>query len=120
MTFEINDHILQKECESLAAEIVAELKDNLAGGDTLESVRDEMNDRVWETIDGHQWVIFNYQALMLCAHCDTDEGESFLDEIGFEWKQGESTIYTIATQIALGEMLRRTENAVAELIEVEA
>ena len=112
--FQINDHILSKECDELAAEIAAEFN---AG--ELEASRDEMMDRAHEMADGHEWVIYNHKALMLCAHCDTGMGDEFLDDTGFEWVQGESTIYTVATTIAYGEMLGRIRVALEELIEAD-
>lgn len=115
--FQINDYLLSKECDALAAEIVADFKEDLAADETLEDKRDEMMDRAHEDADGHAWVIYNYQALMLCAHCNTSNGESFLDDVGFEWNQGESTIYTVATTIAYGEMRARIEQEIDRLIE---
>lgn len=112
--FQINDYLLQKECDELAAEIAAEFSPG-----TLAENRDDMMDRAHETADGHQWVIYNYKALMICAHCDTSEGESFLDDIDFQWVQGESTIYTVATSIVYGEMRARIETALEELIEAD-
>lgn len=101
----ITDYGLTRECEALAKEIFEE------GGD-----QKEMFDRAHEYADSHEYVIYNWQALQLCANCDTSQGESFLDDIGFEWKQGESTIYTIATTIAYGEIRARIETALNDLV----
>lgn len=114
--FQINDYILTKECDGIAAEIFAEIMADADDDETAEDKRDDMFDRAHETADGHEWVIYNYKALMLCAHCDTTQGEEFLDDTGFEWVQGESTIYTVATAIAYGEMRARIESELSGLI----
>lgn len=114
--FQINDHLLTKECDAIAKEIfdnvLAENPDS-----EPEDLREDMFDRAHETADGHEWVIYNYKALVLCAHCDTSDGEDFIDDIGFEWKQGESTIYTVATAVAYGEMRARIEQELQCLID---
>ena len=115
--FQINDYLLSKECDDLAAAVVADFKEDLAADETLEDKRDEMMDRAHENTNKHTWVIYNYQSLMLCAHCDTENGEAFLDDVGFEWNQGESTIYTVAAAIAYGEMRARIEQEIDRLIE---
>lgn len=114
--FEISNHMLQKECEQLAREIFDEVTADMAEDETPEDYRDTMSDRAHETADGHEWVIYNYKALMLCAMSDTTLGEEFLDDIGFEWTS-DSTIYTVATTIAYGEMRGRIEQEIHGLIE---
>lgn len=114
--FQINDHLLTKECDALAKEIFDDVLAENPDSEP-EDLREDMFDRAHETADGHEWVIYNYQALMLCAHCDTSNGEAFLDDVGLAWKQGESTIYTVATAIAYGEMRARIEQDIQQLIE---
>lgn len=115
--FQINDHILTKECDSLAAEIFAEYVAKLEDDETPEDYQDEMHDRAHEDADMHEWVIYNWKALMLCAHCDTGNGEEFMDDVGFEWKQGESTIYTVASFLAYGEIRARIIGELNRLID---
>ena len=115
--FQINDHLLTRECDGLAADIFAEIVAELDEGDEPSDKRDEMDYRARETVDAHEWVIDNFKALMICAHCDTSEGESFLDDIGFQWVQGESTIYTVATSIVYGEMRARVMAEIDQLID---
>lgn len=115
--FQINDHLLTKECDGLAADIFAEIVAKLDEGEEPSDKRDEMDDRAHEKVDWHEWVIHNFKALMICAHCDTSEGESFLDDIGFQWVQSESTIYTVATTIVYGEMRARVMAEIDQLIE---
>tara|TARA_R110000823_G_C15722461_1_gene478830 strand:+ start:347 stop:682 length:336 start_codon:yes stop_codon:yes gene_type:complete len=104
--FIINDYRLTQECQSIAADIIAEYEDE-----------DERDDAVHQTVDGHQWVIYNHKALMLCAHCDVDKGEAFVDDTGFQWVQGDSTIFTVACLVAYGEMIHRVREEMAALLE---
>ena len=76
--FQINDHILSKECEGLAKDIFEETMADAADDETAEQLRDDMSDRVHEHVDGHEWGIYHYKALMACAHCNVDQGEEFL------------------------------------------
>ena len=117
--FQINDYLLTKECDQLARDIFEETLEDMADDETPDQYRDAMNERAHETADGHEWVIYNYKALMLCAHCNTDRGEEFLDDIGFEWTTGESTIYTVATAIAYGEMRARIEETLNDLLDAD-
>lgn len=99
--FQINDHILQAECEMIARDIMEEIDD-----------LEDAYDRAHEWADGHSWVIYHHKALMLCAHCDTSEGEQFLEDTGMPEKP---TFYGLATLIAYGEMRARIEEALREL-----
>lgn len=111
--FQINDYILQKECDDLARDIFDEITaDN--PDETAESLRDDMMERAHETADGHEWVIYNHKALMLCAHCDTSRGEEFLEDMGIP---ADLTIYSIACTIAYGEMRARIEDELSDLID---
>ncbi len=112
--FQINDHLFSKECDDLAASIFAEV---FADSDTAKGMgpddwRDEMTDRAHETADGHEWVIYNYKALMICAHCDVSEGEAFREDVGMP---SEVTIYKLACMIVYGEMRARIEAKLQEL-----
>lgn len=112
--FEINDRILQKECDEIAKEIFDEMLAEMSDDESPEDYRDEMSDRVREYADGHEWVIYNYKALMLCAHCNTDMGEDFMDDVG---APSEPDIYKLACMLAYGEMRGRIESALSDLID---
>jgi hypothetical protein len=112
--FQITDHILWKECKSLANEIFAEVMADAAEDEDAEYHRETMMDRAREAADGHQWTIYNYQALMLCAHCDTNYGEDFLSDIG---TPSEPDIYKLACIIAYGEILGRIGEELDTLID---
>ena len=113
--FQISDYQLAKECEELAKAIFAEVMEDHPGEDP-EDYRDEMDERAHETADGHQWVIYSHKSLMLCAHCDTSYGDDFLSDVGMTW-DSDSTIYTVATKIAYGEMRGRITFEIQELVD---
>lgn len=113
MTFEINDHLLSKECDELARDIFDEVMSG-ANGETAEDMRDTMDERAHEAADGHEWVIYNHKALMLCAHCNTEQGEGLLADVGV---QEPSDIYKLACVIAFGEMRGRIMDEIERLIE---
>ena len=110
--FEINDHKLQAECQSIADKIWTEMLASLPADETPEDKRDEMSDRAHESVDGHEWVIYNHKALMICAYCTTDQGEDFLEETGMP---SEPDIYKLACTIAFGEMRARVEECLSDL-----
>lgn len=105
--FQINDHLLTKECDQLAVDIFAEMLEGMADDETPDDHRDDMNDRAHEAADGHGWVIYTYKAIQLCARCDVSQGEQFLEDVGGVEK-GE-TFSGMATKIAYGEMRARIE-----------
>lgn len=111
--FQINDGILARECDELAREIFDEIMEQNPGEEP-ESLRDDMDDRCLVAADGHEWVIYNHKALMLCAHCDTAHGEALLEDVGMP---SDPDIYKIACLTAYGEMRGRIMEAIEELIE---
>jgi hypothetical protein len=112
--FQINDHIFGKECDELALEIFDEYMTSAESDETAEDKRDDMTDSAHQTADGHEWVIYNHKALMICAHCDVDQGEAFLEEIGMP---EDVTIHKLACTIVYGEMLARISAKLDELID---
>jgi len=114
--FQISNYIFAEECTSLARDIIEDFRRDYPGED-LADYRDEMSDRVHETADGHQWVIYNHKALMICAHCDVSEGEAFLEDTGMPETP---TIYSLATLIVYGEMRSRIDAAIDDILSEEA
>ena len=55
------------EVASLAASITEETWDSMdPKPDTIDDMQEELHERLWETIDGHQWIIYtayNYDVL---------------------------------------------------------
>lgn len=101
--FKINDYILQKEAESIAKDAIEECGNDL----------DAIQEHIWQTVDGHQWVIYYYQAIQLCANCNTDEGAQFVEDLGMETGSFE----VMATRIAFGELYNRAMQASQEAID---
>lgn len=112
MTFQISDNLLQKECALLAEDIFADLR-RAYSDSAPEDWRDEAFDRAHEAADGHEWIIYNHKALMICTHCDTSGGEALVYDIG----EPTSDIYKLATWIAYGEMRARIEAELSDLID---
>ena len=112
--FQINDYLLQQECESIAREIVESL--DLADDETLADRLDDAQDAAHEWADSHQWVIYHYKALMLCAHCNAEQGEAFLEDTGMP---DNPTFNQLASIIAYGEMRARIEAALQEIADGE-
>ena len=77
-----------------------------------EDYRDEMMDAAHEAADGHQWVIYTSYALSICAHCNTDAGEEFIQDAGLP---APFSLASVASSIAYGEMRARVELALSRL-----
>ncbi len=115
--FQINDGILQRECDELARGIVDDFRREHPGEDLSDyQDRGDFSDRAHEVADRHEWVIYNHKALMICAHCDVPSGEEFLEDVGMP--RG-PTIYSLACMIAYGEMRARIESEIGSIIESE-
>lgn len=72
--FKINNYELQQEAKRLAQECFNEGDE---GGN-------DPNEYLWQTCDGHEWSIYTYKALLLCAECDTSEGEDYLEGLDMQ------------------------------------
>ena len=64
---------IKTEAESIVDEAISEIleydySDNMDADD----VYDLVSDRLYEVIDGHQWVIYTYQAKQVVEACDID------------------------------------------------
>ena len=83
-----------------------------------ESDRDEDAARefIHQSCDGHEVAIYYGKAIEFCATQDTDEGESYLEDIGGIAQPGDS-FGAIACRIAFATLLCAAESALAELIE---
>lgn len=108
----INEHTFSKECDQLAQDIFDEIMGEAAADEDADHHRDTMQDRAHEAADGHQWVIYHHHAHQICAECNTDEGEQFLEETGMP----ETPTYDgLATIMAYGEMRYRIGAKLDEL-----
>ena len=77
---------------------------------------DAAYDLAHQYADGSEWVIYYYKAHQLCAACNTDEGEAFVDDCGEP--EGGWTYDGFASAIAYGEIVSRTQAAIATLYEM--
>lgn len=76
----INAYQLHKQAKGIAAELYAE---GLSHSDGLEQgALEYAQDMALEAADNHEWAIYTYKALLLCAECDTSEGEQWIEGTG--------------------------------------
>ena len=71
--FKINNYELQQEAKRLAQDCF-----------DAECFGDDPNENLWQTCDGHEWSIYTYKALLLCAECDTSDGEGYLEGLDMQ------------------------------------
>jgi len=69
--FVINDYLLHQEARSIVDEILSQADEG-----------QDIYKMICQTIDGHEWAIYTYKALKLCAECNTGEGEALLEDTG--------------------------------------
>jgi hypothetical protein len=111
--FQISEHAFQRGCESIAEEIIDEFKGDLKADEALADHENEISDRVWEYVDGHQWVIYHYKALKIAAECNVNNGEEFLEDVGMPETP---TLSSIASMVVFGEMRARVERKIYDMI----
>ena len=107
----INDYLLNKYARSCAEDILREV-------DLYQD--EEISDLVHQHADGSEFVIYPYRAHQLCLHCNTDNGEEFVDSCysGHDWSKNGGSVYdNVATAIAYGEIQARIYNAISEIQE---
>lgn len=97
---------LYKEARAIAQEAWAE----------SEHDEDTAREYLRESCDGHEVTIYYGKAIEFCAAHNTDEGESWLEEMGGICQPGDS-FGAIACRIAFATLLCAAESALAELIE---
>ena len=106
----INDYLLDKYARSCAEDILHEV--DLYQGE-------EISDLVHQHADGSEYVIYPYRAHQLCLHCNTDNGEDFLNDCygsDYNWAKNGGSVYdNVATAIAYGEIQARIYNAISEI-----
>ena len=69
--FVINDYLLHQEASAIVEDILTRLEEG-----------DDVIDLIHQVCDEHEWVIYTYKALKMCAECNTGEGEQFLYDTG--------------------------------------
>jgi hypothetical protein len=78
--------------------------------------QDNANDLAHQYADGSEWVIYHYKAHQLCANCNTDMGEGFIEMCGEP--EGGWSYDGFASAIAYGEILTRLQVAIQGLFEM--
>ncbi len=70
----MSDGITRDEYWNEIRSIAQEMAEEFAGGEhgTGEQAREAFSERLHETIDGHQWVIYTYQSQCIVPHSDSD------------------------------------------------
>ncbi len=108
------DAITQKdyweEIESLAKQCIEEAKEQDR----------ELSEVIWETCDGHQWVIYTAYHHQVLQHCDADPAERFEDMGGPDMSKGWDNIVMQATYLVLeGDVSERAQRMLTEMEENE-
>ena len=104
MTDNFSNYTLQRHAESIADEALLECDGNI----------DDAAEFIQQTCDGHEWVIYHHKAIQICASCNTDIGEAFLEDVGMPETP---TLNSIASLIVYAELEGR---AMAHLMKGEA
>lgn len=78
---------------------------------------DDACDLAHQYADGSEWVIYYHKAHELCANCNIDEGEEFIEGCG-EPLEG-WTYNGFASAIAFGEIYSRLQSAINTLYEMQ-
>ena len=79
--------------------------------------QDEAFDLAHQYADGSEWVIYHHKAHELCAACNTDLGEDFIEQFGEP--EGGWTYNGFASAIAFGEIYGRLQSAIQGLYAME-
>jgi len=101
--FKINDYLLKQEAIEITKQSIREEQE--FGFPALEYIN--------QACDGHPWVIYTYKAIMLCAECDTSEGEEYLEDCGIESFE---SFGDHATKLAYATLLGACQSALCELV----
>lgn len=115
-----SDFALDKEAQSIAASIFEEFRDENGGAAfDAESFADEMRERAWEDCDASQHVIYTARAIAICGNCNTDQGESWLEDISSNGKPFADceSFDEVCTRLAFAELLCRVESELQNLID---
>jgi len=103
-----NDYKLDQYCSEIGTEIAHEIASD--GGD-----ENDLQERVWEYVDGCEHVIYYHRAKTICCSCNVDQGQEYCDDFG-DFALGLS-FNDICVRIAFGEIYQRTMDVAQEKFE---
>jgi hypothetical protein len=97
---------------------VASLAKNCA--DEAKEQERELSEVVWETCDGHQWVIYTFYQFQILQHTGQDVADRFSDMGGPDLKQGWDHVVMQAAFLAPeGDVMERAQELMNESEESE-
>ena len=111
----ITERALHNECLVIAQDLVLEARQAIAEGDHSFS----LSDRIHQTVDGHEWVIYNGKAQAVCMAAtfdDIGEAESNLRDMGC-WDNGEYDFWRVQVLTAFQIMHNKVTEAVWDIDE---
>jgi hypothetical protein len=104
---------LQSEYNEDVKSMAKEIEDEVRAGDLTP---EDAHDRLWENVDGSQWVIYTYRAKMVAAFL-SDNPDACADELGPESLIQDQCIHW--SGIAMMAMLADVRDAMGDLDEIE-
>ena len=108
----LTQHQVFKEAEFLAKDLFEQA---LMAEDDFDEAVDWAYDHVHEWVDGHQWVIYYSRAHQLIAAVGGDEGETMLEDMGWQPKSYDE----YATAIAFGQLVHMVSEELINLVETK-
>ena len=73
-----------------------------------EDLREKASLYIYETVDGHEYVIYYHHAWKVCSENNTEEGENYLKEVG--GSHLEDGIDGLMTRLSYATILREVQN----------
>ena len=77
--------------------------------------RDDLQEFIQQSIDGHEVCIYNGKAIAFCATQDTNDGEAWLEDCGGIVQEGD-TFGSIACRIAFATLYVACETTLEETL----
>jgi hypothetical protein len=116
MTIELitSEFQLEQLCKQYAKDIISDAKNG--GGDWLSDLQENHEIMAFHWADGSQHVIYTQKALSICTHCNTDRGESWVEDTGHPY----TNIGQLASAIVYGEIYSRTMEHLQNALDVLA
>ena len=118
----MNDNELNAIATGFARDIIDQVKYDDAYEQGTDGFEDECRDKIHQYVDSSEHVLFSQNALQIYLNCDTEQGEDFLDDIGFwdDIPKKQRSLSAIACVIVYGELHSRVECFLSTLLEKES